>query len=176
MFALIGILVLSGGYYVLRGFANFVESGGTGILATPTNVALFELTHSSSDAINTLDFLNSTSATAKPARICQDFKVKVAKARIRQCPSETCDTVEFSDLGSIICVYGAAPDATDWYEINADPKDPVIEISYMHKSVLVPANPTSTPKPTLNLPTVTALPTNTAHPTLQSSVTSTSAR
>jgi hypothetical protein len=167
----IGILLLIGGYYVLRGLANFVESGGTGVLPTATDSLEMMRTAGRDASVPTLDFVNGTSLAVKGARICQEFKVKVVKARIRECPSESCETMDFPPQGTIICVYGFSKDAADWYEINVDPKDPILQLGYMHKSVLAPAHPTATPAPTLKLPTVTPIPTNTAKPTIKSTVT-----
>src|SRR5258708_2140470 len=101
LLVLVGVLLVAGGYYILRGLTNFIDSGGTGVLATPTNFAVIDLTHSNSGAINTLDFQDSSPVTGKAARICQDYKVKVVRARIRQCPSESCETIDFPAQGTI---------------------------------------------------------------------------
>lgn len=162
---LAGILLFSAAYYILRGFSNFLETGGTGVSATALDAPTVPPPASDGSILSTLDFFSGTPLAVNGPRVCQDFKVKVSQARIRECPNETCKTMDFSPQGTIICVYGVVPDATSWYEINVDPKDPVIQLGYMNKSVLAAVNPTSTPKPTLNLPTVTPIPTNTARPT-----------
>ncbi len=127
--------------------------------------------------------LNFVFATRTAAPPCQEFYVNVVRARVRECPSEDCDTLETPIQNAIICVYGVAPDAPDWYRVNLDPNEPIPRIGYMHNSVIAAVHPTrrptQTPPPTATytpLPTITPVPgvsptgippTGTAPPTLK---------
>src|SRR5947207_158432 len=90
-----GLLLVFGGYYVWRGFMNFMDSSGN-IAAPPTieaqKTARWQ-TATAESAVNqaTAQYENLLPmATATPAQPCQDFRVSVVRARIRQCPKESC--------------------------------------------------------------------------------------
>jgi len=156
MQVVIGVLIAVGGFTILRGVMTFIETEGTMVTApTFTAVAQVILNRTGSPRGPTLDFTNVSKVALTPTRVCQMFKVKVVKARIRDCPKETCETLSLPPQGASICVYGTAANAPDWYEINTDPADPFYRPAYMHQSVLAPENPT--PKP-LKLATVTPAP------------------
>ncbi|MEP7289514.1 MAG: hypothetical protein ABI947_27510 [Chloroflexota bacterium] len=154
------LLLVFGGYTIWRGFMGFMASSGNIIdpvirVTTQNNI---NQTATVDAKFGTLDLSNPSGPGMTPTKSCQTFKVKVVKARIRECPKDTCNTITFPAQGASICVYGIAPDATDWYQVNVDPTDPITQLGYMHESVIVPGNPTARP---LNLPTVTPVPSNT---------------
>jgi hypothetical protein len=154
------MLVVFGGYYVLRGFMVFVASNGDINAPVLTRTAEIGFQTATVNVIlGTLDLHNLPTVAVTPTQSCMEFKVKVVKARIRECAKDTCNTIDLPVQGTSICVIGPAADDADWYQIIVDPKDPIAEIGYMHKSVLSPVNPTKTPMPTLKLSTVTPLPT-----------------
>jgi hypothetical protein len=157
-----GLLLVFGGYYVWRGFMTFMASNGdiNAPILTRTAEVSFQ-TATVNRILGTLDLHDLPTIPFTPTKACIEFKVKVVKARIRECPKETCNTIDLPVQGTSICVVGPAADDNNWYQIIVDPKDPIAEIGYMHKSVLAPANPTKTPMPPLKFPTVTPLPTQT---------------
>ncbi len=162
--ALAGLLLVFGGYYVWRGFMAFMDSSGN--IAAPATLAAQSTerwetatyeAHINNDS--TVSFIDVAPNTPTPVRPCQDFRVSVIRARIRECPKETCDTIGTPGQGMLVCVYGPATGASDWYEVNMDPNNPLPQIGYMHNSVLDPVNPTAKPTKTFTpLPTVTPLP------------------
>ncbi len=160
---LAGMLLVFGGYYVWRGMMDFLDSSGN-ITAPATSTALARLTITLGAQTDepTVNFIAPVLATKTPARPCQEFRVNVVRARVRECPKDSCNTVVLPGQGAKICVLGSVPSAPDWYEINLSPDDTIPQIGYMHNSVLDPANPTPrptrTPKP---LATVTPIPSET---------------
>src|SRR5438552_2357055 len=91
---LAGILLLSAAYYILHGFNNFLDTGGTGISVTAIDLPTAQPA-SGETVLSTLDFISGTPLSVNGPRVCQDFKVKVTQARIRECPNETCNTMDF---------------------------------------------------------------------------------
>jgi hypothetical protein len=160
------MLLVFGACYLWRGVLGFLETGGNIAAATPVPATL------NTTKTATIAPLNFVFATRTPAPPCQEFYVNVVRARVRQCPSETCDTIETPYQNAIICVYGVAPDAPDWYRVNLDPNEPIPRVGYMHNSVIAAVHPTKrptpTPPPTLTftpLPTVTPVPSLDSLPT-----------
>jgi hypothetical protein len=158
-----GMVFVFGAYFVWRGLLIWANSGDSAV-AAPVDITA---TQQSLDKTATMDmFMGRADITATPrptetpAKVCQLFKVNVVRARIRECPKDTCDTISLPEQGSQICVYSLAAQATDWYMIDMNPTGPE-EIGYMSKSVLVPMYPTARPTATLNLSTVTPVPTQT---------------
>ena len=147
-----GLLLAFAGWYVWRGAMTFLNTQGD-ILAPVTSTASYFMTDQGTSPLGTLNIF--ATVIMKPTRVCQDFKVKVVRARIRECPKDTCNTIDLPAQGATICVYGPVPNATDWYEINVNPDDPIPMPGYMHQSVLAPPKPTARPTATLKLPTVT---------------------
>src|SRR5579859_2712593 len=161
------IFLVFGLYFVWRGIMAWVASSGGIVVVTPTlSEANVGRTATVNAIFGTVVVTEVTPITATPSRVCQDFRVKVQKARIRDCPKDTCNTISLPGQGASICVYGVAPDAPDWYEIDVNPSDPASDIGYMSRSVLSPAHPTPTSSATLNLSTVTPVPSRT--PTITS--------
>ncbi len=166
--AALAMLLVFGACYFWRGLQGFFETGGN--IAAATEIPA---TANTTPTV-TIPPLNYVFATRTAAPPCQEFYVSVVRARVRQCPSETCDTLETPVQNAIICVYGVAPDAPDWYRVNLDPNEPIPQIGYMHNSVIDAVHPTR--RPTQTLPptlTYTPLPTVTPVPNLASTVTPT---
>lgn len=167
---LIAMILVFGTYFLWRGFMGFVESAGD-ITYQITNVAVQtaqQLTETFSVIeAPTFSRSNFVFSTPTPTRPCEDFYVTVVRARVRECPSETCETIERPFENNIICVYGVVPNAPDWYEVNLDPKDPLPRIGYMHNSVIYPVHPTKRPTRTPTAPSPTPLPTVTPIPATQ---------
>lgn len=154
------LLLVFGGYYIWRGLIAFFESSGN-IAAPATNAALSNQTATidAQTQMPTLDFSQPLNITTTPPRVCQDFRVKPVRARVRECPKETCGTITMPSQGMKICVFGVSSDDPEWYEVNLKPDDPIPQIGYMHNSVLDPMNPTKRPTNTFTpLPTVTDIP------------------
>jgi hypothetical protein len=152
-----GLLLVFGGYYIWRGVVAFFESHGN--ITAPATYAVSAQQTPTEDDLSTLDFSQPGPVAAPTQRVCQDFRVSVIRARVRECPKDTCGTISTPGQGTKICVYGPVPQAPDWYEINVSPDEPMPRTGYMHSSVLDAINPTKRPTPTFTpLPTVTPLP------------------
>lgn len=154
---LIGMLLIFGGYFLWSGVLRFLNASGD-ITAQITAQAAEGSQPADGDIPTEPPYIRPT---ATPIRICLDFRVNVVKARMRECPKDTCSTLEsMPSQGNIMCVYGPAPGATDWYEVNLRPTSAYPQIVYMHSSVLDAVNPTKRPTRTATaLPTVTPIPT-----------------
>ncbi len=158
LIVLVGMLVVFGGFFIWSGLLRFLNASGD-ITAPVTAQAASaaqqdQASASASEPIPTIP-------TETPVRPCQSFRVNVVKARVRECAKDTCATLEtmYSE-GAVVCVYGVAPAATDWYEVNLRPTSVYPQIVYMHTSVLDAINPTRRPTRTATaLPTVTLIPT-----------------
>jgi hypothetical protein len=185
--ALCGAMLVFGGYYLWRGALAWFESGGDitapATLVASTSQANAGLGRAASPTLIgssvPLDFLL---VSPTPARACAMFRVTVIRARIRECPDTSCRTLEQPAQGTRICVYGPAqadpqyPEATDWYEINLDPNDPLPRLGFMHRDVIEAISPTKRPTRTATpLPTVTPPPTKRPTRTLTPSQTFTPA-
>lgn len=184
--AVCGALLVFGGYYVWRGVLSWMETGGDitapATAAASTEVARFGTSAAPSNGlpvgVGTPIPLDLLLVTATPARECYMFRVTVVRARIRECPDTSCRTIEQPSQGARICVYGPAqpdpqyPEATDWYEINLDPNDPLPRLGFMHSDVIEAISPTKRPTRTpTRLPTVTVPPTKRPTRTLTPSIT-----
>src|SRR5450432_2377740 len=155
-----GVLLVFGGYFIWRGFlfwadANFSFTPPTATISSDSNSSA---ANKSGTKFTILDLTKTVAVTASPTPSCQQFRVKVLRARVRECAKDTCNTISLPEQGAVFCVLRVAPDATDWYVVNLKPDDPIGQIGYMSSSVLVPVNPTPKPSPTLNLATVTVVP------------------
>lgn len=194
--ALAAALLVFGSCYLWQGAVRFFESAGN-ILAPATETAAATSTIATREVptidVPPMNFVFTTPVTPRP---CYEFYVTVVRARVRECPRETCETMEMPYEGNILCVHGPSNENVDWYEVNLAPNDTIARIGYMHKSVIAPVKPTPRPTrtpipsdtpipsrtplptPTIPLATVTPLPTQTPSPTPtpQPSITPTSRR
>jgi hypothetical protein len=165
------LLFVAAGYYLWRGFIGYFESGGditAPVTATaavrPSATVLLPIMQT------TLPAFDFVVASPTPPRECLMFRVIPIKARIRECPDESCRTLEQRNQNTQICVYGPAlnapqyPQATLWYEINIAPRDPLPRLGFMHSSVLDAIKPTRRPTRT-PIPTLTLTPSETLRPT-----------
>lgn len=156
-----GIVVVFGAFFVWRAFLVWFSFSAVtpdpAVQATALQQSL-DKTATMAMFLGIADITPTVGPTFTPQKICQQFKVSVIRARIRECPKETCNTISLIEQGTQICVYSLAPNATDWYVIDINPGG-AEELGYMSKSVLVPMNPTPRPSPTLKLATVTPVPT-----------------
>jgi hypothetical protein len=163
LIAVAGLLLVFGGYYVWRGVMAFFESNGN-IAASATDTFGAKQTASvdAHTSVSAVDFTQPSPLPAATERVCQDFRVSVIRARVRECPKDSCSTISMPSQGTKICVYGSAPQAPDWYEIDISPDEPMPRTGYMHSSVLDAINPTKRPTQTFTpLPTITLVPSST---------------
>lgn len=160
--ALGGIVLIFGGYALYSGVLGFMSSGGN-ITAPSTAASLVRQT----EQVQTSRPPDSPETYSIPTRLptrtavlpCLEFRVNVVKARVRDCPKDSCAPLDqMIPQGAIVCVFGDAPGASDWYQINLRPEAPYPEIAYMHSSVLNAIRPTPRPTRTpTGLPTVTPI-------------------
>jgi hypothetical protein len=140
------LLVLLGLAYMAIGMAAYLQTGGdiVGQVRTQTQ-AVLALTTTAEPTIADLNFVFATRTAMPP---CQEFYVTVVRARVRECPSEDCETIERPYQNNLICVWGVDAKASEWYQVNLDPDEPLPRIGYMHESVIYPRRPTPRPSPT----------------------------
>lgn len=156
-----------GGFTLYTGVLNFLSGGGNITSpATATSASALEQTQLalipttlSVDSIQ----IPTRLPTRTPLPPCLEFRVVVVKARVRDCPKDTCPTQDtMLSQGATVCVFGTVPEATDWYQVNLRPDSSYPEIAYMHASVLDAVRPTVRPTrtpPGERLATVTPVPT-----------------
>src|SRR5215468_9841122 len=139
-------LVGFGIYYLVRGAMNFIADKGdiAAPLAQDTSDALAA---QPSTPFSTLDLALSL-RTNTPSQNCQQFRITVVKARIRECPKDTCNTIQILNQYTIICIYGTVLDSSEWYVVNLSPDDPIPQIGYVHESVVKAVHPTPRPSST----------------------------
>jgi hypothetical protein len=159
-----GLLFVFGGFALYSGVLSFLNGGGD-ITAPITRTAAYVEQATREQAEARLQQYGRATFTPIPSRTavppCQDFRVNVIKAKVRECPSETCPTLEaMVSQGNLVCVVGAVPNANQWYQINLRPNSTYPDFGYMHNSVIDAVRPTPRPTRTpTGLPTVTAVPT-----------------
>jgi hypothetical protein len=174
LIVLIGALIVFGGYFVWVGLLTFLQDHGD-ITAPATRAANASATAEAAPVvIIPSPFMP---ATFTPLPDCPWFRVKVAKAVYRECPSKdnnACpirDTVEY---GTEFCIYSRVPGNPEWYVVELNPGGSYRDTVFMHESVLEAVNPTVTPGPTVTpRPTITRVPTFTPAPTVLPSATPT---
>jgi hypothetical protein len=157
-----------GGFTLYNGVLNFLSGGGN-ITApvTATSVSALEQTQQALNqpAPNSGDTIQIPTRlpTRTPIPPCVEFRVIVIKARVRDCPKDTCPTQDsLLSQGAKVCVIGVVPEATEWYQVNLRPDSSFPELAFMHESVLEAVRPTARPTRTPTgerLPTVTPIPT-----------------
>lgn len=163
---LLAAMLTFGGCLFWRGVTDFLSSAGD--ITAPITQTAAATAQSTRDVPTPdappLNLIFQTPATPRP---CIEFYVTAVRARIRECPSETCETLEIPYQGNFICVFGPAKDAPDWYEVNITPKKAIPLIGYMHESVIDAVNPTPRPSRTPR-PSATSTPSRipTAFPTV----------
>ncbi len=159
--ALLAALLVFGGYFLWRGALTFLSTAGNITApATATAAATVTLRPTRTFEVPPMNLVFGTQPTARP---CLEFYVTVVRARVRECPSERCETLEMPYQGNRICVYGRAEEAPEWYEVNIYPNDPIPRRAYMHQSVIAAVNPTPRPSATPR-PSITFTPSHTPTP------------
>jgi len=151
---LIGMGLVIGAYLVWNGLMQFFSASGN--IAAPITAQAANAATETQDQVLILA-TPVPLPTATPVRPCQDFRVNVIKAVARDCAKLTCATLDtMYPQGTLICVYGVDPTATDWYIVNLRPTSSFPDIAYMNSNVLYPVNPTPHPTRTFTaLPTIT---------------------
>lgn len=159
--ALMAALIVFGGYFLWRGALNFFSTAGNITApATATAAATVTLRPTRTFEVPPMNLIFGAQPTARP---CLEFYVTAVRARVRECPSERCETLAMPYQGNRICVYGRAAEAPEWYEVNLYPNDPIPRSAYMHQSVIAAVNPT--PRPTATpRPSATFTPSHTPTP------------
>lgn len=157
-----------GGFALYTGVLNFLSGGGNITApATATSAIALEQTNVALNRPISPDEVTLQIPTRLPTRTplppCLEFRVVVVKARVRDCPKDTCPTQDtMLSQGATVCVFGTVPEAPDWYQVNLRPDSSYPEIAYMHESVLDAVRPTVRPTRTptgVRLATVTPIPT-----------------
>ncbi len=156
-------LLVFGGYALYIGVTSFLAQSGN--IGAPLTATVQNKAQQTELALQ----LSVTEAISVPTRLptntpippCMDFRVNVVKAKVRECAKDTCPTLELMYAqNAVVCVFGGAPAATDWYTVNVRPDSLYPELAYMHSSVLDAIHPTPRPTRTATaLPTVTLIPT-----------------
>lgn len=156
-----------GGFTLYSGVLNFLSGGGNITSpATATSASALEQTQQALNQPVPADMtiqIPTRLPTRTPIPPCLEFRVIVVRARVRDCPKDTCPTQDaMLSQGATVCVFGTVPEATDWYQVNLRPDSSYPEIAYMHESVLEAVRPTVRPTRTptgARLATVTPIPT-----------------
>ncbi len=162
---LIAVAVVFGGFYLMQGAQNFIRTGGQGVEeATSRAQVIGTATAERVTRMATSPLEPRPSATPQPE--CQDFRVIVPNAVVREQPSATSGIITGLGQGAIVCVLGRAGDP-EWYVIDLNRETRRLDEAYMNEVVIEPLYPTSTP-----LPTVTPMPTFTPSITPEASETS----
>jgi len=155
---LIGVALVFGVYLMWNGLMTYVAAHGD-ITAPMTARAADQATQTQQIVIALIT--PTQRPTATPPRPCAQFKVRGVNTIVHECAKLSCATLStILQPDQTVCVYGVEPSATDWYIVNLDPGNLYPHLSYVHRSVLYPLNPTQIPTRTLaHPPTVTAVPT-----------------
>lgn len=158
---LVAVAFVFGAYYVYQGAQNFIRTGGLGVEEATARAQVVS-TATSQQATR---FATSAPMTPRPTFTpipeCQDFRVIVPNAIVREGPSESSRLLGGLNAGSIVCVLGRE-EGSDWYSIDRNPETQRVELAYMNEVVIEAVNPTLTPSRTPSpLPTVTTAPTDT---------------
>lgn len=157
----VAVAIVFGLYYVWLGVQNYLRTGGLGV-AEATQQAQLIVTATAARIQSVPSRTPVPSFTPIPE--CQDFVVSVPSAIVRAQPSMNAPIVTSLSSGETVCVLGRDA-GSEWYSIDSNPRTRLLEIAYMHETVIAAVNPTLTPtlSPT-PLPTVTPEPSRT--PTL----------
>lgn len=149
---LIAVALVFGGFYLLQGATTFLRTGGLGVEeATQRAQVVSTATAQRVTRMATQPAELRPSATPQPE--CQDFRVIVPNAVVRERPDAGSGIVTGLSSGTIVCVLGRAG-VPDWYLIDLNPATRRLDEAYMNEVVIEAVYPTAT-----SLPTVTAAPT-----------------
>jgi hypothetical protein len=149
---LVAIALVFGGFYLLQGAQTFLRTGGLGVQESTERAQL--VSTATADRVTRMATQPTElrpSATPQPE--CQDFRVIVPNAVVREQPDADSGIVTGLTQGEIVCVLGRAG-APDWYLIDLNPATRRLDEAYMNEVVIEAVYPTPT-----SLPTVTPAPT-----------------
>lgn len=157
----VAVAIVFGAYYLWVGVQNYLRTGGLGVVEATRQAELIV----TATAARVLSVPSRTPvATFTPIPSCQDFVVSVPSAIVRAQPTTRGAIVTSLSAGETVCVLGRDGE-TEWYTIDQNPRTRILELAYMHETVIQAVNPTPTPSRTPTpLPTVTPVPSST--PTL----------
>lgn len=161
---LLAAALIFGIYYVWQGFQTFLRTGGLGVQeATERADVIDTATAQRVTRMATIPATLLPTATEVPP--CQEFRVSVPAAIVREGPSTTAAIATQFRQGETVCVLGQDP-GSEWYTLDLNPSTRRLELAYMHETLLEAVNPTLTPSitPTASN-TVTPAPTVTTVPT-----------
>lgn len=173
---LVGTAIVFGGFYVWQGAQNFLRTGGLGVQEATERAQLIETATEARLATRPATFVADTPIgglppTTTPIPDCQEFRVIVPNAVVRELPSTNAPVVTGLVLGTGVCVLGQDA-GSEWYTVDGNPDTRRRELAYMHESVIEAVFPTETPTITLTpsitpsiTPTLTTTPTETLEPT-----------
>ncbi|MCD4685444.1 MAG: hypothetical protein K8S97_05875 [Anaerolineae bacterium] len=141
---MVGALVVFGGYFVWKGFLNFLEDQGD-ITAQVTRQAVASATARAAPlpVLPTI-FIPPTFTPLPP---CIWFEVAVDRAVYRECPSTDdtqCPIREVILYGTQLCVYSRVPGNIEWYVVDLNHEGAYRDTVYVHESVVEALNPTPT--------------------------------
>ncbi|MDX2162783.1 MAG: hypothetical protein SF162_15800 [bacterium] len=174
---LVGAAIVFGGFYIWQGAQTFIRTGGLGVeeatqranlVASATQQEVLATPRATRNPNTPVGGLPPP-ATAIPD--CQEFRVIVPNAIVREMPSTNAAVIDGLIQGTGVCVLGQDA-GSEWYTVDGNPDTRRRELAYMHESVIEAAFPTETPTATLTpsitptiMPSPTISPTETAEPT-----------
>jgi hypothetical protein len=159
---LVAVALVFGGFYLLQGAQTFVRTGGLGVEeATARAQIVSTATAERVTRMATQPRELRPSATPQPE--CQDFRVIVPNAVVREQPDTNAAIITGLTQGEIVCVLGRAG-VPDWYLVDLNPATRRLDEAYMNEVVIEAVYPTPT-----SLPTVTPAPTQPPTATAQAS-------
>lgn len=164
---LIGLALVFGGYRLWTGVQQFFAAGGLP-LPDATATAIVATQGAASRATSALA---TRFPTMTPQPECQDYRVRpnAGVVNVRRQPATIAAVEDTLQGGDVVCMIELQG---EWYLIDRDTRTRRIEPGYIFATLLVPANPTSTPSSSPTpAPTITLTPTHTATPTLTPSET-----
>jgi hypothetical protein len=151
----LAIALVFGVYYVWQGVQTFLRTGGLGVVeATKQAENISDVTATGIMSRATLPVTLLPTSTPPPS--CQDFRVIVPAAIVREGASTTSAVKGQFRENDSVCVLGMEPDG-QWYSIDFNPSTRRIELGYMNVVLIEPMNPTLTPS-------ITPTPSNTVSP------------
>ena len=170
-FVLAAALVF-GAYYIWQGVQTYLRTGGLGVVESTARAQQVD-TATAAGFVSRATLPATLLPTATSPPPCQDFRVIVPAAIVREGPSTSAAVKTQFNAGTTVCVL-SQDEGSEWYSIDINPSTKRIELGYMNEVVIEAANPTLTPSMTLTPSnTVSPPPTVTNVPTQQPSATST---
>lgn len=140
----LGAALIFGGFYIWQGAANFIRTGGMGVVEATEQARVV----ASATAVRVTRLATqgavSVPATATTQPECEDFRVIVPNAIVREMPAPNGPVVTGLTQGTIVCVLGREA-GTEWYIIDQNPDTRRAEVAYMHETVIEAVYPTLTP-------------------------------